>query len=204
MFARWGWANPPLPASAVRNHQRRSLDLDSGVSLEISYVSRMLRFRIMYRLLLWDNTHLPASQIYVDVNPQLYNMPKCWLSVDGCKTLNVWRETTCSSLFSGTWLHILTVTVYWCVFLFYKWPLGRDYSPLHKKPNYAASIKFFSWAPQSFDKLLDLNSSLYSGILLVIGTFPLWVLPRCSSPPLHGLLYTLKYLFCIWIALDLV
>lgn len=55
-------------------------------------VSRMLRFRIMSRLLLWDYTHLLASQIYVHVTPQNR-------SVEGCKTLDVWRETTCSSLF---------------------------------------------------------------------------------------------------------
>lgn len=55
-------------------------------------VSRVLRFRIMSRLLLWDYKHLLASQIYVHVTPQNR-------SVEGCKTLDVWRETTCSSLF---------------------------------------------------------------------------------------------------------
>lgn len=125
------------------------------------------------------------------------------MSVDVCKTLDVWREITCSSLFSGTWQHPHSHSSL-VLFFYFKSGLCRDTRVHHTKSLTAASIKIFNWAPQSFDKFLDLNSSVYSGILLIIGTFPLWVLPRCSSLPLHGLLYTLKCLFGIWTALDLV
>lgn len=120
--------------------------------LSFKNVSRMLRFSIMSHLLLWDSTHLLASQILVHINPQPSNVPQY-----ECKTLDVWREITCSSLFSGTWQHPHSHSSL-VLFFYFKSGLCRDTRVHHTKSLTAASIKIFNWAPQSFDKFLDLNS----------------------------------------------